>query len=274
MKDKTFYTSVAYREKQSAQTKRHWQAGHMDFLKQRIVRTCTRAVCQKSFTVVPSDPKKYCSQHCAAIQRNLGRKHDAATRAKITQALTGKKYPHRPRTPLKKASCSNASCQKEFLVKYWRPANHPVKYCGRACAIQDIGSRPTSPRASRGKAGIRPDISPTLYFFSRWEANYARVLNFLGKKWIHQPRTFQLQSQKYTPDFYLPDEDAYIEIKNFFSEYSLNRDRQFREIYPDLKLIVISKKEYSVLEEQYAKKIKEWEYKHSKVVSPVITHPL
>ena len=110
---------------------------------------------------------------------------------------------------------------------------------------------------------VSATISPPTYFFSRWEANYARLLNYRGVKWIHQPKTFQLKSQKYTPDFYLPEVDTYIEIKNYLSDYSKNRDRQFREMYPELKLVLILKEDYLGLQKEYAPKIKEWEHNNS-----------
>ncbi len=151
------------------------------------------------------------------------------------------------------------------MARYWHPANRPLKYCSRGCAIKDVGSRPTSPRAARAKAGIRKDIDSTIYFFSRWEANYARVQNYLGVQWIHQPKTFQLETQKYTPDFYLPESDTYVEIKNYFSDYSRNRDEEFRRIYPNLNLVLILKEEYLRLQEKYAPKITMWEYNNSPI---------
>jgi hypothetical protein len=126
--------------------------------------------------------------------------------------------------------------------------------------MKDIGSRPTSPKAARAKAGIRPDIDPELYFFSRWEANFARILNLLKVKWIFQPRTFNLETQKYTPDFYLPDKDTYVEIKNFLSAYSANRDREFRKLYPSTKLELILKSDYLKLQEQFSPYIENWEF--------------
>jgi hypothetical protein len=126
--------------------------------------------------------------------------------------------------------------------------------------MKDVGSRPTSPKAARAKAGIRLDIDPKIYFFSRWEANFARILDLMAIKWVHQPARFQLKVQKYTPDFYLPDFGIYVEIKNYLSEYSSNRDSQFRELYPHLNLSLILKPEYLKLQEKFAPLIKEWEY--------------
>jgi len=127
-----------------------------------------------------------------------------------------------------------------------------------------VGSKPTSPRASRGKAGIRKDISPSIYFYSRWEANIARLYEYLEVKWEYAPRVFDIGGQNYTPDFYLPETDTYVEVKNFWWKYSIERDKKFRERYKNLKLKVILKDEYLELEKRYAELIPAWEYKNSK----------
>jgi predicted nuclease of restriction endonuclease-like RecB superfamily len=124
-----------------------------------------------------------------------------------------------------------------------------------------VGAKPTSPKASRGKAGVRTDIDPNIYFYSRWEANIARIFNGKGIKWEFGPKTFDIGGQHYTPDFYLPERNLYIEVKNFWSEYSAERDRRFRERYPHVRLKVILKAEYLFLEGRYAVHIPNWEYK-------------
>lgn len=126
-----------------------------------------------------------------------------------------------------------------------------------------IGGRPTSAKAARGKAGIRKDISKTIYFYSRWEANIARLFNYSDIKWKHQPKIFDLKTQTYTPDFYLPEYDMYIEVKNFLWKYSEIRDRKFRKLYPDINLILLLKKNYLELEKEYSHLIENWEYRNS-----------
>jgi predicted nuclease of restriction endonuclease-like RecB superfamily len=125
------------------------------------------------------------------------------------------------------------------------------------------GGKPTSPKASRGKAGIRPDIHPSLYFYSRWEANTARLYTFQNILWEFSPTTFDIGNQTYTPDFYLPESDTYIEVKNFWGEYSRIRDTKFRLAHKKVKLTVILKDEYHRLEKEYAHHIPLWEYKNS-----------
>lgn len=188
----------------------------------------------------------------------------AEQKIKISRALSGRNNPHTGiiKIPRVKIICANPKCKKIFLIERWMKR----KFCSNKCAMAVIGGKPTSPKASRGKAGIRKDISKTIYFYSRWEANYARLLNYLGIKWEYEPKTFDLGSQNYTPDFYLPNSDTYIEIKNFLWKYSKIRDRKFRKLYPNIKLKLILKKDYLKLENKYSHLIKNWEYKNSPFV--------
>lgn len=267
MTSKQFYASLIYRAKQSEKAKLNWENGRMDFLRKKVERHCSRKGCPNIFNTIPSDPKFYCSKSCATIVNNSKRILSLDTKIKISRALRGRKYPERPRQSPKFSVCLYQKCQKTFKIRYWRPTNNPVKYCSRSCAIKDIGGRVTSPLAARAKVGIRPELSKTIYFYSRWEANFARLMNFLNVKWVHQPKRFQLESQKYTPDFYLPEHDIYIEIKNFLSDYSKDRDMQFRKLYPKEKLILILKNDYRELQNKYSEKIKGWEYHNSSTES-------
>ncbi|MEZ4156729.1 MAG: hypothetical protein R3B52_02015 [Candidatus Paceibacterota bacterium] len=250
-----------YRKKQSAITRSRWQSGKFDFLRKQEKRLCVRKDCSQSFDVAPSDLKKYCSSSCAASVSNAQRKISRSTKEKIAKsvrkAFSGRNHPLKGKQLVarKQAQCANELCGKIFKFERWKKR----QFCSADCAIRAVGSRPTSPRAARAKAGVRKDLGD-VYFFSRWEANYARALNLLGIKWVHQPKTFSLKTQKYTPDFYLPESDEYVEIKNFLSDYSRKRDSEFRELYPDLKLTLILKEDYLKLQDKLASKIKTWEY--------------
>ena len=53
-----------------------------------------------------------------------------------------------------------------------------------------------------------------ILFRSRLEARWAILFDALKIEWIYEPDCFILSnSQKYTPDFYLPKFDLYIEVK-------------------------------------------------------------
>ena len=60
------------------------------------------------------------------------------------------------------------------------------------CAISVTGRLTKSPKASKGKNGIRLDIDPNINFYSTWEANVARVYNLVGLKWTYAPKLFDL----------------------------------------------------------------------------------
>ena len=263
-----FYQSKEYRKKQSAITKENWRKGIFDFRYKREKRICARKGCSRTFEVTPSDPKIYCSKSCAAQINNKKREPPSReTRLKIAKSLKGRENPFKGiiKVPRIKTICANPKCKKIFLRERWTSR----KFCSNRCAIKVIGGKPTSPKAARGKAGIREDISKIIYFYSRWEANIARLFNYLGVKWVYQPKTFDLGSQNYTPDFYLSDYNIYIEVKNFLWKYSKIRDRKFRKLYPDINLILLLKKDYLTLEKKYSHFIKNWEYKNSPFLNDI-----
>lgn len=262
-----FYFSREYKQKQSASTRRQWRKGVFDSLHKMEKRMCIRDECTTTFSVKPSSQKKYCGSSCAAKVNNTRRRVSADTRRKISQALTGREFSYKNGSPFKgtikvprvQVICNNPRCKKSFLKERWQK----TKYCSRSCTIKHVGSRPTSPKASRGKAGIRKDVHPTAYFHSRWEANMARLYTFLGIAWEYEPKQFDIGEQMYTPDFYLPESGTYIEVKNFWWRYSRVRDKKFRETYPNIQLEVILKDEYLRLEKKYAHLIPSWEYVNS-----------
>lgn len=109
---------------------------------------------------------------------------------------------------------------------------------------------------SRGKAGKRLDLPG--FYRSSWEANYARVLKYLGKEWLYEPKTFELSSGiTYTPDFYV--DDLYVEVKGWMDSSSKRKLEEFAKDYPDEKVQIVGPLEYHKLRLQYAHLIKEWE---------------
>lgn len=260
---KSFYSSPEYKEKQRQRSKAVWDSGRFAFLLKKETRVCQRLGCDITFEVIPSDPKKYCSSRCSAKVNNRTRGAPSlATRHKIAQSMLGAVSPFKGviKVPHEEVKCQNLECQKDFMRPRWKKA----RFCSVACAVHVTGSRPTSPKAARAKAGVRLDIDDTTYFYSRWEANIARLFNHFCIKWIHQPETFDLHKQKYTPDFYLPEYDLYIEVKNFLAPYSKDRDEKFRKFYPKVALKLLLKDEYLTIEKNYSIFIPHWEYKNSR----------
>ncbi|MDP4001586.1 MAG: hypothetical protein Q8P69_00870 [bacterium] len=253
-----FYSSPLYRSKQAEITKRGWQKGkYKNQITALEVRVCARVGCKKHFKVKKFDPKKFCSQSCSAKVNNSNRPAmTLETKLKIAGSMFGRPSIFKGKILVQRLNKKCRKCGKSFNTTRWQ--NH--LYCSVNCAMKDIGGRPTSPKAARAKSGIRLDIDSQIYFFSRWEANFARILNLLKIKWVFQPGVFDLKFQKYTPDFYLPEYDLYVEIKNFLSDYSARRDMAFRKLYPDKNLLLILRPEYTKLQSDFAEYIEEWEF--------------
>ena len=94
---------------------------------------------------------------------------------------------------------------------------------------------PLAPGA-RSRQGFRADLG--LSVRSPWEANLARVFTSQGRPWLYEPRTFEFPSEvrgtrTYTPDFYLVDEDIWIEVKGQLKSDGRSKLKKFAKYYPE-----------------------------------------
>lgn len=106
----------------------------------------------------------------------------------------------------------------------------------------------------------------TIYFRSKWEANYALYLDFLIDhkeiyKWEFEPDTFMFEAIKlgtrsYTPDFKVfltPDKFEYHEVKGYMDSKSKTKLKRFAKYYPEHKLVLIDGPQYNLLKKQIGK---------------------
>lgn len=81
-----------------------------------------------------------------------------------------------------------------------------------------------------------------------WELRFAKRLTELEIDWIKVRKPWRYVSgektKNYTPDFYLPENDTFVELKGYW----WGRDKEKMELvttqYPDRKLWIIEKKEF------------------------------
>jgi len=76
------------------------------------------------------------------------------------------------------------------------------------------------------------------------EKEFARVLDYYGIRWEYEPRTFALAwdeekkvTQAFSPDFYLPEQDLYVELTTARPKLVTIKNRKIRrmgELYPDV----------------------------------------
>jgi hypothetical protein len=93
------------------------------------------------------------------------------------------------------------------------------------------------------------------------ERQFARLLDFYGIEWRYEPTTFTLERDKagnpvqaFTPDFYLPAYDLYIEITTLNQKLVTKKNRKARrlqELYPEVKIRVFYQRDYLSLLMKY-----------------------
>jgi hypothetical protein len=85
------------------------------------------------------------------------------------------------------------------------------------------------------------------------ERQFAKLLDFYGIVWEYEPRTFTLEedhegntAQAFTPDFYLPAYDLYIEITTLNQRLVTKKNRKarrLRELF-DVQIKVLYQRDY------------------------------
>lgn len=110
------------------------------------------------------------------------------------------------------------------------------------------------------------------YYRSRWEANYARWLQWRKERgeianWEHEPETFWFEGIKrgcvsYLPDFRVTELDGsltYYEVKGWMDSRSKTKLRRMKKYHPQVKLIVVGVKEYKAFAKSAKLFIVGWE---------------
>jgi len=76
----------------------------------------------------------------------------------------------------------------------------------------------------------------TRYFRSSWEVNFAQWCDLSGIKWEYESKTFDLGYTTYTPNFYLPEFDLWIEIKGYWRTDAKKKFKKFLKVYKDINI--------------------------------------
>ena len=93
------------------------------------------------------------------------------------------------------------------------------------------------------------------------EEIFARILDFYGLAWQYEPHTFPLEwdehgmvTEAFTPDFYLPAQDLYIELTTLrprLATYKNRRMRRMQELYPEVHIKLLKRREVRDLMVKY-----------------------
>jgi hypothetical protein len=98
-------------------------------------------------------------------------------------------------------------------------------------------------------------------FVNAVEEQCARLLDFHGIRWEYEPRTFELAVDEqgrvrdaFTPDFYLPEMDLYIEVTTMRQALATRKNRKVRlleEQYPDVRVKLFTRRDIERLAENH-----------------------
>lgn len=95
------------------------------------------------------------------------------------------------------------------------------------------------------------------------EAELARILDYYGVRWEYEPRTFPILwnldgkvVESFSPDFYLPDMDLYVELTTLKQSLVRRKNRKLRrlrELYPDIRVKLFYGKDFRALMLKYGR---------------------
>ena len=121
---------------------------------------------------------------------------------------------------------------------------------GVAGVVDDV---PLAARAGDGEQVVMKDEYA--------ELEYAKVLDWHGIPWQYEPTTFVLArddegrvTEAFTPDFYLPDQDLYLEVtvmKQSLVTRKNRKLRKIRELYPEVKVKLFYERDFERLATRY-----------------------
>jgi hypoxanthine phosphoribosyltransferase len=98
-------------------------------------------------------------------------------------------------------------------------------------------------------------------FVNEVELECAKLLDYYGVPWQYEPRTFVLERddagrvlEAFTPDFYLPEQDLYLEITVMKQSLVTRKNRKLRKVrrlYPDVRVKLFYKRDIERLARRY-----------------------
>ena len=92
------------------------------------------------------------------------------------------------------------------------------------------------------------------------EEEFAKLLDFYRIEWLYEPRSFPLTwqdnkvTEMFTPDFYLPELDLYIELTTLKQSLITQKNRKLRRLkglYPEVNIKLLNKSDYLRLLAKY-----------------------
>lgn len=126
-------------------------------------------------------------------------------------------------------------------------------------AVPLMGGVPTVPSEASGQ----PVAAPRRPFAHASEAELARILDFYEVRWEYEPHLFPILwnldgavVESFSPDFYLPDFDLYVELTTLRQPLVRKKNRKLRrlrELYPDVRIKLFYARDFRALMLKFGK---------------------
>jgi hypoxanthine phosphoribosyltransferase len=184
----------------------------------------------------------------------------AVVRAPRKKAATSKRAASRSRNA-PAASAKPEKAAKKAPERKSRAPRAPKPIEKKASPKASVGP---APALARGRARVPVTGAPTdnvpAPFAHNAEYEFARILDFYGIDWQYEPRTFPLRwdrghvTEAFSPDFYLPDLNMYVELTTLKPGLTAEKNRKMRllkELYPGTNIIMLKKQDYLRLLAKY-----------------------
>jgi hypoxanthine phosphoribosyltransferase len=98
-------------------------------------------------------------------------------------------------------------------------------------------------------------------FVNEAELQCAKILDFYGVPWEYEPHSFVLETddngqvvEAMRPDFYLPEQDLYLEVTMMKQSLVTRKNRKIRKLrerYPNVKIKLFYKRDFERLAQKY-----------------------
>jgi len=110
-------------------------------------------------------------------------------------------------------------------------------------SLSMVGNRNGSTAYRRRSVEFQGEI-----YKSSWEVSVAKYFIIHKTSFLYESKTFLLGSRRsYTPDFYLPEDNKYIEVKGYWRKENREKYDLFLNLYPNIKIEVWDKQKLSLL---------------------------
>jgi len=152
---------------------------------------------------------------------------------------------HHSEKTIEKMSKAQEGEKNHNFGKHWKLSKDTIEKMSKSKKGNKyrLGIR-TSTCAGYGKGCYYDSpLQGKIWLRSSYELKFAEYLDKNNIDWLYEIQTFDLGNTTYTPDFYLPTCNLFIEIKGYMLEKAQDKINKFLDIYHEETLKILYKED-------------------------------